>query len=29
MPESNKSGDCHNCIVRSGLPKTKRDALTR
>jgi hypothetical protein len=28
MPEFNKSGDCHNCIVRSGLPKTKRDALT-
>jgi len=27
MPDLNKSGDCHNGIVRSGLPRTRRDAL--
>ena len=26
MPDLNKSGDCHNGVVQSGLPKTSRDA---
>jgi hypothetical protein len=28
MPDLNKSGDCHNGIVRSELPKTRRNAFT-
>ena len=27
MPDLNKSGDCHNGVVQSGLPRTRRDAL--